>query len=206
MLDNYYPTDDEIRAIIRKRKRRRRIISLVLPIIILVLGFFSSTLIGYYIGNNRYENEIATVNVVNKDVPIVSTAFEQIGNHGGAPYWSWYGFGGRVAWCACFASWCENQNGYISKGLAPKFAVVTDGIDWFKARGQWYEANETPKAGDLVFFDWEQDGIRDHVGIVTGTSEDRVYTIEGNSTDMCRIKSYEIGDKVLHGYGRIKAK
>ncbi len=37
---------------------------------------------------------------------IVEVALTQLGNEGGQPYWSWYGFGGRVEWCACFASWC----------------------------------------------------------------------------------------------------
>ena len=35
----------------------------------------------------------------------------------GQPYWSWYGFGGRVEWCACFASWCADQCGYHSSAV-----------------------------------------------------------------------------------------
>lgn len=41
---------------------------------------------------------------------IVKVALEQVGNVGGQPFWSCYGFGSRVDWCACFASWCANQN------------------------------------------------------------------------------------------------
>lgn len=204
MADYYYPSDDEIRARIRKRRKHNRIIRYFLIVLIVILAFISSTALGKYIGNKKYDKEIATVEVIHRDVPIVNMAYKQIGNHGGAPYWSWYGFGGRVAWCACFVSWCEDQLGYLSNNMGPKFAVTTDGINWFKARDQWHDGSETPEAGDLVFFDWEQNGWDDHVGIVAGTSDDRIYTIEGNSTDMCRIKSYEIGDKVLVGYGRIK--
>lgn len=36
---------------------------------------------------------------------IVQVALFQVGNVGGQPYWSWYGFNSRVAWCACFVSW-----------------------------------------------------------------------------------------------------
>ena len=36
---------------------------------------------------------------------IVEVALTQLGNEGGQPYWSWYGFDGRVEWCACFVSW-----------------------------------------------------------------------------------------------------
>ena len=37
---------------------------------------------------------------------IVAVALSQVGNVGGQPYWSWYGFSSRVEWCACFVSWC----------------------------------------------------------------------------------------------------
>ena len=35
---------------------------------------------------------------------IVKVALEKVGNVGGQPFWSWYGFGSRVEWCACFVS------------------------------------------------------------------------------------------------------
>ena len=47
------------------------------------------------------------------DEQIVAVAASQIGNVGGQPYWSWYGFSERVEWCACFVSWCANECGYI---------------------------------------------------------------------------------------------
>ena len=36
------------------------------------------------------------------DGEIVTVALSQLGNVGGRPYWSWYGFESRVDWCACF--------------------------------------------------------------------------------------------------------
>ena len=57
------------------------------------------------------------------DGEIVTVALSQVGNTGGAPYWSWYGFGSRVEWCACFVSWCANECGYIDAGVIPKFAA-----------------------------------------------------------------------------------
>ena len=38
------------------------------------------------------------------DDQIVAVALSQLGNVGGEPYWSWYGFGSRVEWCACFVN------------------------------------------------------------------------------------------------------
>ena len=51
--------------------------------------------------------------IATSDEAIVSVALQQVGNVGGAPYWSWYGFNSRVEWCACFVSWCANECGYI---------------------------------------------------------------------------------------------
>ena len=53
---------------------------------------------------------------------IVEVAASQIGNVGGQPYWSWYGFDSRMEWCACFVSWCAEQCGYIETGIIPKFS------------------------------------------------------------------------------------
>ena len=85
---------------------------------------------------------------------IVAVALSQVGNVGGQPYWSWYGFNSRVEWCACFVSWCANECGYIDAGVIPKFAGCTGGSNWFKARGQWQDGSYEPRPGDLVFFDW----------------------------------------------------
>ena len=82
------------------------------------------------------------------------------------PYWSWYGFTSRVEWCACFVSWVANQAGYIDTNVVPKFSGVIQGINWFKAVGEWKEAGFVPNPGDIIFFDWENDGSADHVGIV----------------------------------------
>ena len=45
---------------------------------------------------------------------IVDVALSQVGNVGGEPYWSWYGFTNHVEWCACFVSWCADQCGYVT--------------------------------------------------------------------------------------------
>ena len=83
---------------------------------------------------------------------------------GGYPYWSWYGFNGRVEWCACFVSWCYNQMGLSE----PRFAGCTSGgMGWFTSHGQWGDRN----------------------------------TVEGNSGDACKIKSYPLGSSVIRGYG-----
>lgn len=132
---------------------------------------------------------------------IVEVALTQLGNEGGQPFWSWYGFDGRVEWCACFVSWCANECGYIENGLIPKFAGCVDGSNWFKSNGQWQDRSYEPQAGDIIFFDWEGDGETDHVGIVEKSENGVVYTVEGNSGDACRQNQYAVGSSSIYGYG-----
>ena len=132
---------------------------------------------------------------------IVEVALTQLGNEGGQPYWSWYGFEGRVEWCACFASWCADQCGYLESGIIPKFSLCSDGVNWFKGKGQWQDKNYEPQAGDLIFFDWGSDGSIDHVGIVEKCENGTVYTVEGNSGDACKQRSYPVGSGSIYGYG-----
>ena len=142
------------------------------------------------------------------DDAIVSVALSQVGNVGGLPYWSWYGFGSRVEWCACFVSWCANECGYIDSGIIPKFAGCVHGVQWFKDRGQWQDGSFEPSSGQIIFFDWDskgssgpQDGLSDHVGIVEKCENGIVYTIEGNSGDSCQQRQYPVGYYEILGYG-----
>lgn len=132
---------------------------------------------------------------------IVELALSQVGQQGGQPYWSWYGFNGRVEWCACFVSWCANECGYIEAGIIPKFSLCSDGVDWFVAQGQWQPNTYEPVAGDIIFFDWKADGTIDHVGIVEYCENGVVHTVEGNSGDACRQREYAVGSSSIYGYG-----
>ena len=140
---------------------------------------------------------------------LVAVALSQVGNVGGETYWRWYGFDERVDWCAIFVSRCANECGYLESGVVPSFAVCYVGEDWFKAREQWQDNTYTPNPGDIIFFDWDypdeggQDGIPNHVGIVEKVENGTVYTIEGNSGDSCRQKSYPVGYYEIYGYGVI---
>jgi len=142
------------------------------------------------------------------DDQIVAVALSQVGNVGGEPYWSWYGFGSRVEWCACFVSWCADQCGYIDTGVVPKYAGCVNGVQWFKDRGQWIDGSAEPVPGMIIFFDWDnkgssgpQDGQSDHTGIVQKVENGIVYTVEGNSGDSCRVNQYSVGHYEILGYG-----
>lgn len=132
---------------------------------------------------------------------IVEVARSQLGNEGGEPYWSWYGFTSRVSWCACFVSWCADQCGYLESGVIPKFSLCTDGVNWYKNHGQWQNRGYSPAPGEIIFFDWDGDNAADHVGIVEKTEKGVVYTIEGNTSDACKQHSYSAGSGKILGYG-----
>ena len=145
------------------------------------------------------------------DDTIVTVALSQVGNIGGEPYWSWYGFGSRVEWCACFVSWCADQCGYIDTGVCPKFAGCGNGVQWFQERGQWLDGSAEPVPGMIIFFDWDnkggsgpQDGEADHVGIVQKVENGIIYTVEGNSGNLCRVNRYSVGQYEIMGYGVLR--
>ena len=75
-------------------------------------------------------------------------------------------------------------------------------------RGQWQDGSFEPSAGHIIFFDWEGDGVTDHVGIVERVENGMVYTVEGNTSDATHSNgdvvaqhSYPIGSSVIYGYG-----
>ena len=178
-------------------------ISIIVILIVCIMG----GAMALYKANGERNSELGIYNeeVWNNDM--VSVALSQLGNKGGQPYWSWYGFESRVEWCACFVSWVANECGKIDNGTMPKFAACNDGIEWFKKKEQWIESTDIPITGDIIFFDWAKDGIdgsSDHVGIVEyyDIEKNIVHTVEGNSNDECKQREYSKDDNQIMGYGR----
>ena len=139
---------------------------------------------------------------------IVEVAKSQIGNIGGEPYWSWYGFSGRVEWCSCFVSWCANECGLIDSGAVPMHADPQVAVNWYKANDSWLSGNAEPIPGMLIFFDWDnkgrsgdQNGYADHIGIVEKVEDGWVWTIEGNTSDSVARRRYRVGHYEIMGYG-----
>ncbi len=177
----------------------------IVLIIVLIAGFVA------LIFNSEGDVDYDESQMSNTQIVIVAKA--QIGNEGGEKFWSWYGFESRVEWCACFVSWCANECGYIDSGIIPKFSSCEEGIKWFKERKQWNDRGDSyyPIVGDIIFFDWydengNQDGVSDHVGIVTRTdiTNRTIYTIEGNTNDQCAERMYSFDNEQIMGYGSPK--
>ena len=178
-------------------------ISVIVILIVCIMG----GAMALYKANGERNSELGIYNEDAWNNDMVSVAISQLGNKGGQPYWSWYGFESRVEWCACFVSWVANECGKIDNGTMPKFAACNDGIAWFKQKEQWIESTDIPITGDIIFFDWAKDGIdgsSDHVGIVEyyDIEKNIVHTVEGNSNDECKQREYSKDDNQIMGYGR----
>jgi peptidoglycan hydrolase-like protein with peptidoglycan-binding domain len=85
---------------------------------------------------------------------------------------------GSESWCADFTSWCSKQaGGTMNECYCP--TVVSS----LKDQGLW-KGKANPKPGDLALFDWDGDGVADHIGVVEKVNADgTISTIEGNSTN-----------------------
>ena len=102
----------------------------------------------------------------------------------------------------CFVSWYANECGYIDVGIIPRFAGCQwQGIPWSQECGLWQEPGYVPAPGGIIFFDWEQDGVSDHVGIVEYVKDGVVHTVEGNTSNSVARRSYPLGSGVIVGYG-----
>ncbi len=132
---------------------------------------------------------------------IVAVAQTQLGNDGGLKYCEWYGYPYGVEWCVIFVSWCADQCGYLDEGVLPKMEGVLPLVDWFRERDQWQCRDYEPNPGDLIFYDWENDGIADHVGIVERVENGLIYSVEGNVDDRCIENSHYTGTSSIYGFG-----
>ena len=174
-----------------------------------LLVFFGTGVITF--SNNSPDTSISDPEEIEYFIPdlagsptreaIVKAAAREVGNVGGEKFWRWYGFNSHVHWCACFTSYIAAECGCIKSGVCPKSAVVSGWIDFYKKQHRWAGRNYIPHSGDFITFDWEGDGVADHIGIVESCDGKTVTTIEGNSRDVCRRKSYARGSGLIYGYG-----
>lgn len=100
------------------------------------------------------------------------------------------------AWCAAFVSAVGAACG-LSDVILPECACDPM-IALYKAHGRWRPGGTYPaQPGDLIFYDWGNDGSSDHVGIVIDAGTAWYTVIEGNYSDAVRKR------QVQHGYERI---
>lgn len=85
-------------------------------------------------------------------------------------------------WCAYFVSWCADK-AQIPKSIIPVNGYVPGIVSYYQKKGLFKKRSSyIPKYGDLIIFDFNRNGTGDHIGIVEKVSNDKVYTIEGNTS------------------------
>lgn len=110
------------------------------------------------------------------------------------------------AWCSCFVSAvaidCEATH------IIPTEVGCGKHIDLFVKKGEWVENDAyTPKAGDVIFYDWEDNGKGDnkgganHVGIVEKVANGTITVIEGNINNAVGRRTLKVNGKYIRGYG-----
>ena len=112
-------------------------------------------------------------------------------------------------WCSTFASAVSIKCGATS--IFPTECGCEKHIELFKALGSWIENESiTPKAGDVIFYDWNDNGVgdnmgyADHVGIVESVSNGVITIIEGNNSSAVRRRTIAVNGRYIRGYGRPK--
>ena len=127
-------------------------------------------------------------------------------------YGDWFGcpYGD---WCAMFASFCVHYADVEGMPLdmsCPSWIEELRALNLYRpARSGDPQQQYIPAAGDLVFYDWEQDGIADHVGLVVevtpATEEEaaRLITLEGNVEDRVQYMSYALDNPAILGFGQL---
>lgn len=110
------------------------------------------------------------------------------------------------AWCSTFVSAVAVKCGYTD--IIPTECGCGRHIDLFKKKGIWVENDAyVPKAGDIIFYDWYDDGIGDntdgasHVGIVEKVSGSTITVIEGNYSNSVARRTIQVNGKYIRGYG-----
>ena len=131
---------------------------------------------------------------------MVAVAEKEVGYTGGMKVWSWAGYKSRVPWCNLFVTWCANQLGYYQSGRIPLIQWPRDSVKWFMERGLYKNSSYIPKPGDLIYFVQAGETQPYHIGIVEKYENGKVYTIEGNSMDVVRKKTFDHGNKLIYGY------
>ena len=109
-------------------------------------------------------------------------------------------------WCATTISALAIKLGYTD--IIPTECSCEYMINLFKEKGIWVEdENRTPKAGEIIFYDWQDDGKgdnkgwSDHVGIVEKVENGKITVIEGNYKNMVTRRTISVNGRYIRGYG-----
>ena len=113
------------------------------------------------------------------------------------------------SWCATTISAAAIKLGYTD--IMPIECSCGRLIERCKKKGTWIEnENRTPKPGEWIFYDWDDDGKGDntgwpeHVGCVEAVAGGKITVIEGNYKNKVERRVINVNAKNIRGYNAPK--
>lgn len=110
------------------------------------------------------------------------------------------------SWCATFISAIAVK--LKCTNIIPTECSCQKMIEKFKVMRRWTEnENRIPNIGDIIFYDWQDDGKgdnqgwSDHVGIVIKVKNNKITVLEGNYKKKVSRRVIEVNAKYIRGYG-----
>lgn len=109
------------------------------------------------------------------------------------------------AWCATFVSAVAVKLG-LTDIILPECSCSRM-VALYQRAGRWTENDAyVPNPGDIIMYDWQDNGIGDntgapdHVGIVIGVTGNTISVIEGNKNDSVATRSVKVDGRYIRGY------
>lgn len=170
-------------------------------------GCTAEAVIAVAVGEIGYKEKASNANLDDKTANAGSANYTKYARDFDQKYPNWYnGKKNGFAWCDMFVDWCfltafgyENALKLLCQPEKSAGAGCTYSLRYYRNKGQLHTSN--PKPGDQIFFGNSQDDVS-HTGIVEKVDSSKVYTIEGNTSDMVARRSYALNNSRIVGYGR----
>jgi hypothetical protein len=170
-------------------------------------GCTASRLIAVAAAEIGYKEKASNASLDDKTANAGSANYTKYARDFDQKYPNWYnGKKNGYAWCDMFVDWCfltafgyENALRLTCQPEKSAGAGCTYSLRYYKSKGQFHTSG--PKPGDQIFFGTSIDNSS-HTGIVEKVDGSKVYTIEGNTSDMVARRSYALNNSRILGYGR----
>lgn len=102
-------------------------------------------------------------------------------------------------WCAMFVSVLADIKGFKVKRF-PYEVSVFEMVKIASEQGDWKLGVNGIRVGDLIVYDWSQNGVPNHVGIVDAIEGGTLVAIEGNKGNTVGYRSIDVNSRVIMGY------
>ena len=169
------------------------------------MGCYAKDLIAVASAEIGYHEKASNSNLQNKYLNSGNKDWNKYADFIDKTYPNFYnGRKNGYAWCDVFNDYCyikafgiENALKLLCQPLKSDGAGCRMSYSYYKKAGK---VGKTPKVGAQIFFGKSESSLY-HTGIVESFDNNRVYTIEGNTSNCVARRSYTLGVYPVFGYG-----